>query len=210
MGSASSPAAGSTFTLTCSAVELVDHSGDTVVTWLDTEGQNITSGGDFAITRQTSVQRVDYSLQFNPLRVSHGGMYTCAVSIPSVGYQDSRTFTVQVMLGNYIMISQHMTIFFLCVGRLGVTIQANGTSQVGTHQVLACQVGLTPTPPIGAVTYRWTSTCSGDCFVLNQTAATVSTQYLKAADSGTHSCTVTDSVGNEGSASVEISTSGEK
>ena len=112
MGSASSPAAGSTFTLTCSAVELVDHSGDTVVTWLDTEGQNITSGGDFAITRQTSVQRVDYSLQVNPLRVSHRGMYTCAVSIPSVGYQDSRTFTVQVTPGNY-MISHHMTKFMV-------------------------------------------------------------------------------------------------
>ena len=36
----------------------------------------------------------------------------------------------------------------------------------------------------------------------------VSTQYLKAADSGMHNCTVTDSVGNRGSASVRISTTG--
>jgi hypothetical protein len=99
---------------------------------------------------------------------------------------------------------------FQRVGHLGVTIQTNGTSQVGTHQFLACQAGLSPTAPIGAVTYEWTSTCSGDCFVLSQsTAATVSTQYLKAVDSGTHTCTVTDSVGNQGSANVEISTSGE-
>ena len=96
------------------------------------------------------------------------------------------------------------------LGTLGVTIQTNGTSQVGTPYSLACQVGLSPIPPTGAVTHEWTSTCSGDCFVLSlSTAATVSTQYLKAVDSGTHTCTVTDSVGNQGSASVEISTSGE-
>ena len=90
-----------------------------------------------------------------------------------------------------------------------MTIQTNGTSQVGTQHSLSCRVGLSPTPPIGAMTYEWTSTCSGDCFTLNQsTAATVNTQYLKAVDSGTHTCTVTDSVGNQGSASVEISTAG--
>ena len=95
----SSPTAGSRYTLTCSAVELVDHSGDTVVTWLDAEGQNITSGGDFITTRQNMNQRVDYSLQFNPLRVLHEGLYTCAVSIPNVGYHDSRNFSVQVTSG---------------------------------------------------------------------------------------------------------------
>ena len=99
-GSDSSPAGGSTYTLTCSAVELVDHSGDTVITWLDSEGQNITSGGDFTIMRQTSIQRVDYSLQVNPLRVSHEGLYTCTVTILNVGYRDSRNFSVQVTIGN--------------------------------------------------------------------------------------------------------------
>ena len=80
-------------------MELVDHSGDTVVTWLDAEGQNITSGDDFTITRQNMNQRVDYSLQFNPLRVTHGGLYTCTVSIPNVGYYDSRNFSMQVTPG---------------------------------------------------------------------------------------------------------------
>ena len=98
-GSDSSPAAGSNFTLTCSAVELIDHSGDTVITWLDADGQNITSGGDFTVLRQNMNQRVDYSLQFNPLRASHGRLYTCAVSIPNVGYHDSRNFSLQVIQG---------------------------------------------------------------------------------------------------------------
>ena len=96
-------------------------------------------------------------------------------------------------------------------GNLEVSIQTNGTSQVGTQRSLACLVGTSPTPPIGTLTYEWTSTCSGDCFTLNQsTAATVSTQYLKAVDSGTHTCTVTDGVGNQGNASARISTSGSK
>ena len=73
--------------------------------------------------------------------------------------------------------------------------------------MLTCRVGLSPIPPTGAVTHEWTS---GGCFVLSQSkAATISTQYLKAVDSGTHTCIATDSVGNRGSASIEISTSGE-
>ena len=90
-----------------------------------------------------------------------------------------------------------------------MNIERNGTSQVGTSLQLACQVGNTPTPPIGAVVNEWTSTSSGECFVLGQPgAATIGTQYLKAVDSGTHTCTVTDSVGNRGSASVNITTTG--
>ena len=99
-GSVNSPAAGGMFTLTCTAMELVDHSGETVVSWRDPEGQNVTSGGDFTIVRQNANQRVDYSLQFNPLRVSHSGQYTCEVAIPTVGFHDSSTvFNLQVTPG---------------------------------------------------------------------------------------------------------------
>lgn len=94
-----SPIAGGMFTLTCSAEELVDHSGDTVVSWRDPDGQNVMSGGDFTIMRQNTNQRVEYSLLFNPLRVSHGGQYTCGVSIPNVGYYDSKNVNVQVTPG---------------------------------------------------------------------------------------------------------------
>ena len=90
-----------------------------------------------------------------------------------------------------------------------MTVQSNGTNQVGTPYHLACQIGSSPIPSIGPVVYEWTSTCSGECFVLRQPgAATVSTQYLKAVDSGKHTCTVTDSVGNQGSASVNVSATG--
>ena len=91
--------AGSNFALTCSAVELVDHSGETVVTWKDQNGRTIMSGGDFVITRQNGPSRVDYSLQFMPLRVQHTGRYTCEVAIPSVGYNESTSMNIQVVPG---------------------------------------------------------------------------------------------------------------
>ena len=97
----------------------------------------------------------------------------------------------------------------IIAGILGVTIQSTGTGQVGTSHQLACQIGNGPVASIGAVVYEWTSTCSGECFVLRHPGeAVVSTQYLKAVDSGTHTCTVTDSVGNQGSASMNISATG--
>ena len=80
-------------------MELVDHSGDTVVTWRGPDGQSISSGDDFTITRQATSQRVVYSLQFNPLRVSHQGQYTCEASIQSVGYFDSKSFSLSVTPG---------------------------------------------------------------------------------------------------------------
>ena len=90
-----------------------------------------------------------------------------------------------------------------------MTVQSAGTSHVGTPYQLDCQIGNSPTSFIGPVMYEWTSTCSGECFVLRQPgSATVSTQHLKAADSGTHTCTVTDSVGNQGRANVNILATG--
>lgn len=93
------PQAGSSFILTCSIIELVDHSGSTVISWRDALGRNLTSGGDVTVMRLDTTQRVDYSLQFNPLRVAHDGQYSCEASIPDVGYYDSRTTTVHVTSG---------------------------------------------------------------------------------------------------------------
>ena len=81
-------------------MELVDHSGDTLVTWKDPRGQSIQSGGDFMTSRRSMNPRVDRTLQFNPLRVLHSGQYTCEVAIPTVGYNDSRNISVQVTPGN--------------------------------------------------------------------------------------------------------------
>ena len=80
-------------------MELVDHSGVTMVTWRNPGGQVVQSGGDLTISRTDMRQRVDYNLQFNPLRVLHSGQYTCEVAIPTVGYSDSRDASIQVAPG---------------------------------------------------------------------------------------------------------------
>ena len=64
--------------------------------------------------------------------------------------------------------------------------------------LLTCQV----TGATGTVTYLWISTCSSNCFVLGKTDQTISRITLRSSDSGTHTCTATDSVGNSGSASI--------
>ena len=81
-----------------------------------------------------------------------------------------------------------------------------GSRHVGEPLVLHCQLDIT-SGVVGALMYEWTSTCSGECFVRGNTPS-ISTDFLRATDSGTHTCTVTDSVGNVGSASVAISATG--
>ncbi len=69
--------------------------------------------------------------------------------------------------------------------------------RAGSQVTLACQVeGAT-----GSVTYQWTSTCTGPCFVKGASQS-VTQLYLRAGvDDGTHTCTATDSVGGTGNAS---------
>ena len=65
-------------------------------------------------------------------------------------------------------------------------------------------------PVVGSLSYSWTSTCIGECFVLGQTASTVTNQALRSVDSGIHTCTITDSVGNYGSANFSFTVTGKQ
>ena len=57
-------------------------------------------------------------------------------------------------------------------------------------------------------TYAWTSTCTGDCFLLGSTNATVTQPVLHSIDSGSHTCSVTDAVGNTGEATINVNVFG--
>ena len=60
------------------------------------------------------------------------------------------------------------------------------------------------------VVTTWNSTCNGSCFVLQQTLQEViMTDVLHSTDSGKHSCTVVDDVGNTGHATIEMNIVGE-
>ena len=61
----------------------------------------------------------------------------------------------------------------------------------------------------GPVVTTWTSTCSGSCFVLQQSAQqSIRKDILHAVDSGNHTCSVEDDVGNTGSSTIELLVSG--
>ena len=62
---------------------------------------------------------------------------------------------------------------------------------------------------VGAVSTNWNSTCSGNCFVLQQsTPMSIRKEILHSTDTGNHTCTVSDDVGNSGVATIEMRISG--
>ncbi len=68
---------------------------------------------------------------------------------------------------------------------------------------LSCTAsGVTP------FTAVWTSTCSGDCFILGVTESSLYVDSVHYIDSGTHSCTLTDALGDSGMASISMSIGG--
>ena len=63
--------------------------------------------------------------------------------------------------------------------------------------------------PFDAVVTTRSSTCSGDCFVLQQsTQQLIMKEILHSVDSGNHTCIIVDDVGNVGSATIEIRVTG--
>ena len=62
----------------------------------------------------------------------------------------------------------------------------------------------------GTATYQWSSTCTGDCFVLGRNTPTVSTGAFRSIDSGAHTCTAVDAVGNSGTATIQMNVVGKQ
>ena len=79
------------------------------------------------------------------------------------------------------------------------------TQQASSSVNLTCTVSGMSSPPLS---YQWTSTCSGDCFVLEGDTEALAESSLHSTDSGNHTCVVTDSLGNTGTATAEIVVSG--
>ena len=61
----------------------------------------------------------------------------------------------------------------------------------------------------GSVQYSWSSTCQTDCFTTGRSTSTISEPFLRSRDTGVHTCTATDSVGNSGNDSEYLNIVGE-
>ena len=84
------------------------------------------------------------------------------------------------------------------------SVPASGVYPVGTPLTLTCQAQ-GGNPPL---TYNWTSSCGGLCFVLRETSDVVRQGALHSIDAGSHTCSATDYTGQTGNATLAISVTG--
>ena len=89
----------------------------------------------------------------------------------------------------------------------GVGLDLDPIYTLGSTLMLMCSVD----GRYGPVNISWTSTCTGVCFVVQQSSQVLITKsVIHSVDSGNHTCTAVDDVGNTGSSTVEIRVEGTK
>ena len=78
------PHAGQQFTVTCTVMTAAGFQQPPEVEWLDTSRQHITTGGDITVSDPVhDGTTTTTTLQFSPLRLSHGGEVTCRANVTS-------------------------------------------------------------------------------------------------------------------------------
>lgn len=89
-----------------------------------------------------------------------------------------------------------------------ITASPQGVIQQAASSLnLTCSASGALSPPLS---YQWTSTCTGNCFVLQQgRSQTLIQSSLHSIDSGNHTCRITDDLGNSGTATIEVAVNGE-
>ena len=89
------PTSGETYNLTC----IVESNVPSTVQWLySSNGTAVTNGSNITVgTQRTTGSTTTLTLSFNPLRISHGGQYTCQSRIdrPPSTVTATRNVTVQ-------------------------------------------------------------------------------------------------------------------
>ena len=83
------------------ATEQEDITGTPTVSWMDPSGRSLSEGttGDFTVTRQIVGRTVTLSLQFNPVRASHSGQYSCRVELGTVSFIATERYNLAVVVG---------------------------------------------------------------------------------------------------------------
>ena len=76
--------AGQMFNLTCTVTTVDGLQNVPTVEWLDAGGRQVTTGGDVAVGSAVTLgTTTTLALRFSPLRVSHGGEFTCRAALTS-------------------------------------------------------------------------------------------------------------------------------
>lgn len=193
---------------------LTEGLGIPSVLWTDSSGRPVNSSDDIMLGDPVTLgQTTDRILSFDPIRTSDEGTYICMATLPSPSLS-----TLLNSSASYVLIVQQSKIplfsntrwhtFFLFtafpipVMITNVLVPSQGpTYTPGSTALLMCSAGGGFAP----VMTIWTSTCTGDCFVLQQANQnSIMTDILHSVDGGNHTCTVVDDVGNVGSSTIEM------
>ena len=105
-------------------------------------------------------------------------------------------------------LAKYMKSYYYHPGELSVEVVVSppGVTQQASSSInLTCVVSGDSSPPYS---YQWTSTCTGNCFVLQDDSPTLTQLSLHSIDAGNHTCHVTDTLGNSGTATTEIVVTG--
>ena len=117
---------------------------------------------------------------------------------------------LQYKVGETIIQHLHILKQHLHAGQLlAVTVTASPSGvlhQASSSLNLTCSV---QGQSDAQLSYQWTSTCTGNCFVLGSTTQSVAQTALHSVDSGNHTCSVADALGNQGMATIQVAVVGE-
>ena len=76
--------AGQMFNLTCTVTTVDGLQNVPTAEWLDASGHEVTTGGDIIVDSAVTLgTTTTLALRFSPLRVSHGGEFTCRAALTS-------------------------------------------------------------------------------------------------------------------------------
>jgi hypothetical protein len=214
------PVAGYNFTLLCTLTLPEGLLGTPTVWWVDSDGQQIRSAGDIILYDPvTSGLTTNLTLYFDPIRTRDEGSYTCMATVSSPAHMGvlnaSSVYNIDVQLSKNNCRNDSVAILYYFVSFAAYPLTVVVTSTIdpdhgpvyapGSSIQLMCSID----GPFPIAVIRWNSTCTGDCFVLQQSAQqSIMKSILHATDSGNHTCTIIDDVGNTGSATIEVLVSG--
>ena len=212
-------AAGQQFKLICTALFPMGITTLPTVIWQNSDGRLFSGDGIIVSDVHVSPTNITTTLTFSPLRISHGGQFSCRTNVTSI----APPYTIVESAGFDFVVPGNMLLDFrdlfqfkfkqyltpLAPDGLQVTIAVMPhvviSYQAGSSVTLLCQA-MNGHPPLS---YAWNSTCPlGVCFVYGEDTQSVSESILHSRDSGTHTCLVTDYIGRTGSASIQMTVTG--
>lgn len=216
--------AGYNYTLTCAVLLIEGILATPNIWWTNANGQVISSSGDIILYDPlTTGLTTNLTLYFDPIRTMDGGTYICMASVSSPALttplNSSTSHVISVLLSKCYVVQ---TVNLICLSCCSIPPCAAYPIPVTILDISDLDQGAKYTPGssvqlqcladsrFAPVVTTWNSTCNGSCFVLQQTTREViTTDVLHSVDSGNHSCTVTDDVGNIGHAMKEMHVVGE-